>query len=106
MTATMRATVGLSAAEIAEIEKLKNDGSPEAETLEALTGISLGPRSSAAQSVHALVAAGLTAIRERTEELGYARQAVIEAQHPDCVAWRRMTSRHRPFMTSGQADVA
>lgn len=84
----MRATVGLTADEVAEIAKIKDSGTPEATALDSLTGITLGSKASAAQTVHALVAAGIQAIQDKAEEIGYQRLAVFLETDEESKAWQ------------------
>lgn len=95
MTSPLRVTVSLSADEVAVVERMKHAGTAEAATLHDLTGITVPTGASAAQSVHALLVAGLTAIEKEAERIGYARQAEFERDHPDCVAWRAVQGARR-----------
>ncbi len=105
MTATLRATVGLSADEAAALGHLTDATDPQAIALDSLTGITLGLGASTAQQVHALVVAGLKAVEKKAEEIGYTRQAAFERDHPDCVAWRNLLSTRRlPSFLSPKDD--
>ena len=84
----LKTSVRLAAAEAEDVQKIASQGSDEAAALALLTGVALGQKPSAAATLHAVVAAGLKAIEEKAEEIGYTRQAQFEATHPDCVAWR------------------
>lgn len=108
MTAITRVTVGLSADEAAVLDKLKKDDAPEAATLSSLTGITLGPSASDAKTIHALVVAGLQAVQELAEEIGYQRLAEFVRTDEESQAWRasRRTRSARRMASSSERGAA
>lgn len=93
MATALRTTARLNEAEAALVQKLRTGGSDESLALHALTNTAVTDATNA-EAVHALIEAGMKAIEEKTEEIGYARQAQFEATHPDCVAWRTTVRTH------------
>lgn len=88
MTATLRATVGLSADEAAALGHLTDATDPQAIALDSLTGITLGLGASTAQQVHALVVAGIQAVEKEAEEIGYRSLAEFLKTDDESKAWR------------------
>jgi hypothetical protein len=99
MTAAKRATVRLTEGETEDLEKLKDPEHPYSMVIGVLTGASVGPTTSDAQAVHALVTAGLKAVRRKAEELQYDKLAAFLRSDPEHLAWvesRRARRRSAP----------
>jgi hypothetical protein len=88
MTATLRATVGLSADEAAALTRIQDSATPQAIALDSLTGITLGGKASTAQQVHALIVAGLQAVEKEAERIGYRDLAEFLKTDDESRAWR------------------
>jgi hypothetical protein len=97
--AKKRATVGLTSSEADDLEKIKEPGSYLNTALRSLTGVTVGPPSSDAQTVHALLVAGLQAVRRKAEVIQYDQLAAFLRNDPEHRAWiesRRSRRRGAP----------
>jgi hypothetical protein len=90
-----RSTLPLTAHDLADLDRLRNPG-PGREALGHLTSGDL-PQGDLSESalLHAVFEAGLRAIRERVEELGYAEMAASETPE-EAEEHRRILRRRRP----------
>lgn len=84
------------------LARLRTPDSLEARALAVLTGVTITPDTSEAETLHTVFTAGLKLMEQKALEEAYRRQAEYEATHPDCTAWRRAmrNRRLRPFMDS------
>lgn len=84
----LKTSVRIKESEAAHVEKIASQGTDESAALAALTGVALGPAPSAATALHAVVVAGLQAIEERAQEIGYQRLAEFTATDDESRRWR------------------
>lgn len=94
MATTLRTTARLNEAEAELVQKLKTGGSDESIALHALTHTAVIDATNA-EAVHAVIEAGVRAIEAKALEIGFARAAEYEKDHPEVQAWRSaMRGRH------------
>lgn len=101
MTTQVRKQVPLDADDLAVLERLGYDGSPEAVALHAVTGIRTMRGTSEAERLHALIVAGRKAVQEKALEMGSAKAAEFDRTDPERQQWisaMRHRRRMRPFM--------
>lgn len=106
MSTVKRATVGLDADDVADLEKIKEPGSDHNIALNCLTGAAVGPASSEAKLAHALLLAGRRAVQRQVEELGYQRLAEFKKNDPDSQAWRASRRARHARRHNGEHSTA
>lgn len=84
----LKTSVRIKPSEAEHVEKIAAQGTDQAQALSALTGIVLGTAPSAATTLHAVVAAGLKAIEDRAQEIGYRRLAEFTDTDEESRRWR------------------
>lgn len=89
MAKTPRKPVPMDAADLEALAHLRAMNSPQAAALAVLTGITITPETSEAQTLHALVVAGREMMEQKALEDSYLREAEFARHHPDVAAWRR-----------------
>lgn len=95
MSTVLRTTARLNEAEAELVQKLKTGGSAESLALHALTHTAVIDATTA-EAVHALIEAGALAVREKADEIAYARAIEADRADPDRIAWRTaMRSRRQ-----------
>lgn len=91
MTTVLRASVRLDEDDLAFITQLKQPDAVEYDAFAALTGKDAA-HSPAGTIVNALVEAGMEAVRQRAEQMRYARLAAHLATDAEHHAWRASRS--------------
>lgn len=94
MAKTLRKQVPIHPADRETLQRLRTENSPQAAALAVLTGITIKPDSSDAETLHALVVAGRELTEQKALESAYAREAEYARTHPDVQAWRSVMRSH------------
>lgn len=102
MAKTLRRHVPVHPADQEAVEHLRTENSPQATALAVLTGITIGPDSSEAAALHAMMVAGRELMEQKALEDSYRREAEYARNHPDVLAWRRAMPYLRTAPTSTQ----
>lgn len=90
-----RTPLPLTARDVADLDKLREPG-PEREALGALTAPLPEGDVSEAFLVHAVFVAGIRAVRDAVEEMGYAELAAQQAASGEAAERRRIARRRPP----------
>jgi hypothetical protein len=101
MTDTLRTTIRLNETEAACAARLRNPDTTEAEAVRELTGLEDLTNASASTLVHALIEAGVQAVRKKAEEVGYARLNDFLQTDNEHKAWRASRRRRANLRHSG-----
>ena len=101
MTTVLRTTARLDEAEVAFAAKLRNPKSVESEALRELTGYEDMKHAPAATLIHALIEAGITAVKDKAVDVAYQRAAIADRDDPERQTWRRAMRNRRGY--SGEA---
>jgi hypothetical protein len=88
---TVRMSLQLTAADVRDLAFMRQSDEYR-RVLQEMTGTDIDADASEASYLHAVLEAGLTALRERAEEAGYAAMA---AQQQDTTAERQRVARRR-----------
>lgn len=89
---TVRKSLPLTAADVRDLAFMRRSREYRL-ALQEMTGTDIDPDASEASYLHAVLEAGLKALRERAEEAGYA--AMAAAQQEDTTARRQRVARRR-----------
>ncbi len=89
MAKTLRRQVPIHPAVQETLDHLRKEGSSQAQALAVLTGVSIRPDSSDAETLSAMLDVGRELIEQKALEDAYRREAEFARNHPDVQAWRR-----------------
>ena len=84
----------------------KNPAPPSTWPWTPSPGVTVGPPTPDAQAVHALLVAGLQAVRSRAEQIGYDRLADFLKTDPEYQAWVDSRRRARAQRRGPEWEVA
>lgn len=93
----MRTTTRLDKSEAEFTSRLKDPASLESEAVRELVGRDDLSQAPAATLVHAIIEAGIEAIKDRATTISYRRAAEVDATDPERIAWARAMRQHRGF---------
>lgn len=104
MAQTLRKQVPFHHDDEEALDHLRAHNSPQAQALAVLTGISITPDSSDAETLHALIVAGRKVTEEAALQEAYRREAEYARNHPDVLAWRRAMHGRRLHPAANTQD--